>query len=205
MFVGDIMKKNEPINITSVASAIACLVIGIILLFNDKILDIIGYIVSGCLFLYGIIKTLVLLRRKKKGIEIELGEYMSIFGALLFAIIIAIFPKSISITISLVLGTLAIIMGVNRLILGLTVRKIDEQGSKIFIIESILVILLGIIIITQKFLNLLGIFLIIYAVSELFSYIYYKAQNKDYSEVLNKKISKEIKESKSIEAVIEEK
>lgn len=198
------MKKNEPINMTSLISSVACLVIGIILFLNNDILDIIGYIVSACLVLFGVVKIFVLMRRKKKGIEIEIGDYMSILAAFVFAILIAIFPKSVSITISLVLGTIAIVIGINRLILGLAVRKIDNQGSKIFIIESALIVLLGILIITQKFLNLLGIFLIIYAISELFSYVYYKTQNKDYSEVLNKKVSKEIKESKSIEAVIEE-
>ncbi len=198
------MEKKEPINISSLLSAVACLVIGIILFLNDNILDIVGYIISVCLGLYGVVKLLIILKRRKKEVDIDFGEYMTVFLAIVFAIIIAIFPKSISITISLVLGTLAIIIGVNRLILGLAVRRIDDKGSKLFIIESAIMIVLGILIITNKFLNLLGLFLIIYAISELFSYIYYKAQNKDYSEVLNKKVSKEIKESKAIEAVIEE-
>ena len=198
------MEKKEPINISNLLSAVACLVIGIVLFLNDNILDIVGYIISVCLGLFGIVKLLILLKRRKKEVDIDFGEYMTVFLAIVFAIIIAIFPKSISITISLVLGTLAIIIGVNRLILGLAVRKIDDKGSKLFVIESAIMIILGILIITNKFLNLLGLFLIIYAISELFSYIYYKAQNKDYSEVLNKKVSKEIKESKAIEAVIEE-
>ena len=198
------MKKNEPINITSLISAVACLVLGIILFLNDNILDIVGYITSVCLGLYGLIKLLIVLRRRKKEEDIDFGEYMTVILAFIFAVIIAIFPKSISITISLVLGTLALIMGINRLILGFAVRRIDNRGSKIFIIEAAIMILLGILIITNKFLNLLGLFMIVYSIAELFSYIYYKVQNKDYSEVLNKKVSKEVKESKAIEAVIEE-
>ena len=198
------MKKSEPINLTSLLSAVACLVIGIILFLNDNILDIVGYIISICLGLFGLVKLLIILRRRKKEVEIDFGEYMTIFLAFVFAIIIAIFPKAISITISIVLGTLAIILGVNRLILGMAVRKIDDRGSKIFVIDSIIMVVLGILIITNKFLGLLGLFMIVYAICELFSYIYYKVENKDYSEVLNKKVSKDIKESKAIEAVIEE-
>ena len=43
-----------------------------------------------------------------------------------------------------------------------------------------------------------------YAISEIFGYIYYTTQNKDYSEVLNKKVPQEIKEKEATEAVIEE-
>ena len=142
------MEKKEPINISSLLSAVACLVIGIILFLNDNILDIVGYIISVCLGLYGVVKLLIILKRRKKEVDIDFGEYMTVFLAIVFAIIIAIFPKSISITISLVLGTLAIIIGVNRLILGLAVRRIDDKGSKLFIIESAIMIVLGILIIT---------------------------------------------------------
>ena len=60
------------------------------------------------------------------------------------------------------------------------------------------------IILTQRFINLLGAFLIIYAISELIGYIYYTSQNKDYSEVLNKKVTKEMKESEAKDAIIDE-
>ncbi len=99
---------------------------------------------------------------------------------------------------------LVLFSGVNRLILGLAVRSIDEKGSRLFLVVSVLMILLGIVIITQSFLNLLGLFIIVYAISEIFGYIYYTTQNKDYSEVLNKKVPQEIKEKEATEAVIEE-
>lgn len=199
------MKKKEPIGVATLIIAVISLVIGIILFLNKDILNIIGYITSALLLIYGVIKSIGLMRKKKKGIEIEFSDVFLVILVILFGVLIAIFPKSVSISISIVLGTLAIIMGINRLILAINVRKIDSSGSTLFILEAILLIVLGILIITQKFLNLLGLFLIIYAISELISYVYYKTQSKDYEEVFNKKVSKEIKESKSIEAVIEEK
>ena len=95
--------------------------------------------------------------------------------------------------------------GINRLILGLAVRTVDKEGSKIFTIVSVLMIVLGILILTGKFFNLIGIFLIVYAISEIFGYIYYISQKKDYSEVLNKEVPKEMKEKEAKDAVIEEK
>ena len=190
------MKKKEPITLFNLLVSVACLVIGILLFLNDGVLDIVGYIISIILFLYGVVRMLSLTHKKKKGLEVESSGYLAAVIAIIFAILIAIFPKSISISISIVLGTLAIIFGVNRLILGFAIRIVDNRGSKLFIIESILTIALGIIIITQKFLNLLGLFLIFYAVSELVSYIYYKINDDNYEAVFNKKISKEIKNSK---------
>lgn len=199
------MKKKEAISTTSLVSSIFALVIGIILFLNKDILKILGYIVSGGLFLYGVIKLLTIMNKKKKNYEVEFSEIMSVSFSFLFALIICVFPGAISFTISIVLGTLAIVVGINRLILGITVKKIDNLGAKLFAIESFFIILIGILIITQKFLSLLGLFLILYSIFEIVSYIYYKTQSKDYSEVLNKKISKDIKESKSIEAIIDEK
>ncbi len=198
------MSKKEPISIVSLAVSLLSLVIGILLCFNgDTIYDIIGYGVSGILLLTGFVKFILFLTGRKKG-SATFGDCMSAILYMGFGAIIACFPKSITITISIVLGALILFSGINRLILGLAVRAIDEKGSKIFLGVSILMILLGIVILTQKFINLLGIFIIVYAISEIMGYIYYTTQNKDYSEVLNKKVPKEIKEKEAKEAVIEE-
>jgi len=199
------MKKREPINAVSLGTAIAGLVIGIILLLNEDLLTTISYIISIILGGYGLFKLIISAIRKKKGAEIELGDFLTGFAALLFAIIIAIFAnKFVIVVLSIVLGTLALLFGINRLIFGLTIRKIDNRGSLLFIGESLLVVLFGVLIIIFRLPKVLGAFLVIYAILELVSYVYYKISDKDYEQVLNKKISKEIKESKSVEAVIEE-
>lgn len=199
------MGRKEP-NSTSLIISLLTLVIGVILCFNggDGLFKIIGYTVSGILIFSGIIKFIVTyLGNKKHGDNDVSGIIMSVILVAL-GVIVFIFPSSIMITISLCIGALITFSGVQRLILGIAVRKIDEKGSTFYILESVLIILLGIIILTQKFVNLLGAFLIVYAISELAGYIYYTAQNKDYSEVLNKKVTKEMKESKAIEAIIDD-
>lgn len=198
-------KKKEPINLSSLLISIVILIIGVFLCFNggDVVFKIIGYMISGLLLLFGIIKIIAYAISKRKNAN-EFSDLMSGVFLIMFGIIIAMFPKSIPITISLIVGALVLFTGINRLILGLAVRRIDEQGSLVFILVSIFMIVLGFIIITQQFFEFFGVFLIIYSISEIFGYIYYTSQNKDYSEVLNKKVTKEIKEKESKEAVIDE-
>ena len=198
------MKKKEPINAINLGSAIAGLVIGIILFLNEGLLTTISYILSVILLCYGLFKSFFALRRKKKGLDYDASDIFTGFIAIVFAIIIAIFANEFVITVlSIVLGTLALIFGVNRLIFGFNVRRIDNKGSYLFIGESLLVILFGILTIIFKG-KVLGILLIFYSILELVSYIYYKISDKDYEQVYNKKISKEIKESKAIEAIVDE-
>lgn len=196
------MSKKEPVSVVSLAISLVALVIGILLCFyGETIYKIIGYGVSGVLILTGAVKLLAYIFSKN---NYPFSDCISSVLYIGFGILIFCFPTAIPTTISIVLGMLVLFSGVNRLILGLAVRSIDEKGSKLFLIVSVLMILLGIIIITQSFLSLLGLFIIIYAISEIFGYIYYTTQNKDYSEVLNKKVPQEIKEKEATDAVIEE-
>ena len=200
------MNRNEPINSSSLIISMITLIVGFILLLygNNKVYDIIGYVVSGILMVTAIIRFVLAYISSKKNQEIEIGAIVLsviLFGLGLF---IVFRPGLVMTIISICIGAIITFLGIQRLILGLTVRNVDSNGSKFYIIESILMIILGIIILSQQLLNLLGLFLIIYAVSELSGYIYYKSQNKDYSEVLNKKVTKEMKEKEATDAIIEE-
>lgn len=200
------MKKKEPISKSSLIISIILLIFGLVLCFNDStsLFKIVGYIVSGALLLVGIIKLIVTINQGKKYNGIDFGDLM--FSILFIALgaIIAILPQSIMVTFSLCIGSIVIINGVQRLILGILVRKVDSKGSLFYLIESILIILVGVVIITQKWTNLIGLFIVIYAISELAGYIFYNVNDKDYSEVLNKKITKEMKESEAKDAEYEE-
>lgn len=200
------MKKNEPINTASLIISLITLVIGVILTFNgsELIFKMIGYIISGLLLFTGVIKLIIAIVTGKKRNSIEFMSIFSSIGFIILGTMIAIYPSSIMITFSLIIGALALFIGVQRLILGLAVKTIDKRGSWFYIGESLLLVLLGVLVITQKFVNLIGVFLIIYSVCELAGYIYYKIQDNDYSEVLNKKVPKEMKEKEAKDAVIEE-
>lgn len=199
-------KKKEPINIVSLIVSLVALILGILLLFNgdESFFNLLRYIISGVLALSGIIKLGTYLVQRKHYI-VSFTDCVSAICLLGLSVFVFSFAGIIKLTIQIAVGALILFNGINRLILGLAVRPIDKDGSKVFTIVSILMIILGILILTGKFFNLIGIFLIIYAVSEIFGYIYYTSQKKDYSEVLNKEVPKEMKEKEAKEAVIEEK
>ncbi len=199
------MIKKEP-NMASLMISIITLIIGVVLCFNDSggIFSIIGYVVSGILILSGIIKFIITHITNKRTNDIDFSGIITSITLVAIGVLVYIFPKSIMITISLCVGAIIVFSGIQRLILGIVVKKIDSKGSLFYTIESLLIIILGIVILTQKFTNLLGLFLIIYAISELVGYLFYVVQDKDYSEVLNKKVTKEMKESKAVDAIIEE-
>jgi hypothetical protein len=69
--------------------------------------------------------------------------------------------------------------------------------------------IIGIFVIINLF-EILGLFLIVYAICEIVDYIFYTSQDKDYSNVIHKdskgkkKVNKKIIEKEAIDAKIEE-
>lgn len=201
-----VKKKKEPINFASLIISLVALILGILLLFNgdDAFFNVLRYVVSGSLLVSGIFKLLVYVIQKKK-YNVPLSDCVSAIALIGLAIFVFVCSDIIKLTIQISVGALILFNGINRLILGIAVRKVDGEGAKVFTGVSILMIILGILILTGKFFSLIGIFLILYAISEIGGYIYYTSQKKDYSEVLNKEVPKEMKEKEAKEAVIEEK
>lgn len=199
-------KKKEPINFMSLIISLMALVLGILLLFNgdDAFFNLLRYIVSGVLLATGIFKLLAYVIQRKK-YNVPFSDCLSAIVLIGLAIFVFLCSDIIKLTIQISLGALILFNGINRLILGIAVRKFDGEGAKVFTGVSILMIILGVLILTGKFFSLIGIFLILYAISEIGGYIYYTSQKKDYSEVLNKEVPKEMKEKEAKEAVIEEK
>jgi uncharacterized membrane protein HdeD (DUF308 family) len=156
------LEKKVPINNVSLAVSIITLIVGILLCFNDSewLFDIIGYVVAGILGVAGIIKLLINVHRSKKG-DTDIGNIILSVVLVVLGIFIAVKPGSVIFAISLVIGSILIFAGIQRLIMGVAVHNYDRKGSNFFIVESVVVLALGIVIITQKFVNLIGLFLII--------------------------------------------
>ncbi len=198
------MTKRDPINISSLIFSLVALVIGVVFcIYQESVFDVIGYFVSGILIFSGVVKAFLYLFGRRRG-GYTIGDFLVGIFFIASGILIACFPSFIPTTISLVLGICILFNGINRLILCLALRRVQDSGFTIFLVESILMILVGIIVMTKLLLPFIGVFMIIYAISELVGYIYYVSQSKDYSEVLNKKVPKEVKEKEAKEAVIEE-
>lgn len=201
------MKKE--INIYNLISSLFILIIGIVLVAKPSIfVDVVSLVIGSLLILAGIIKSILSLKNN------ELDSHSMYLGIIIIilGILVISFPGVIKLLIKIIFGSWILIAGIQRLIMALAIKGVDDKGSNTFLVSSLLMIVIGIFVLIN-FYNLIGIFLIIYAVMEIINYIYYSVRNKDYSKVFkkevvkpkkNKRISKAIKEKKAIEAEIEE-
>ena len=207
------MKSIQNFKITNLLLSLVIFIIGLILMTNSSfIIDILAYIIGGFLGLIGIIEIISSLIHKND----NSSTLKIIFGILLISggALVAIFPNVVDFTIRIIFGGWILFIGVSRLIIALTIKKVDQVGFKTFLITSIIMVISGVVILIS-FYELLGLLLAIYAISEIVNYIYFNLNKKKYSTIFdfeenvtptknNKKIKKEIKEREAIDAVIDE-
>ena len=201
------MNKENRITINNLVFALLFLVFGIILLTStEDLITIVSKIIGSVLIIIGIIKTIIYIYMKGK-----LGDYSTskLAIALLFisfGMLLIFLSGTLSFAIRTVVGIWVLFSGINRVIFAFA-NISDKKGFLVYLITSILMIILGIILITGIFDQVIGLLIIIYSIMEIVDYIYFKVKNKDIEEVKtnnqNKKL-KRLKKGKVVEAIIEE-
>lgn len=198
--------KENKITINNLLYAFLFLVIGMMLLTAEEgVLSIVSKVI-GCTFItIGIIKSIVYIYMKGK-----LGNYKFInllIGLIFITIGISfiVFSGTLDLAIRIIVGLWSIFAGVNRMIFAFAYKKYDKDGFKVYLITSSFMLALGIVILSGALSQIIGILIIIYSMSEIFNYIYYKIKNKDIpkSETLDEKLPA-LKNDKVVDAVIEE-
>ena len=175
------MEKENKLTINNLLIAVLFLVLGIILLTtSDDIITLVSRIIGILLIIYGIVKILVYVYMKGK-----LGEYQ--FRELLLGILIIglgvlfiVFSSTLGFAIRTVVGVWTLFAGINRIILALSVKKVDVLGFKMYMATSVIMIIVGCLLISGLFDKIVGLFIIIYAITEIVDYIYYKTNGKNY-------------------------
>lgn len=202
------MNKENRITINNLVYAILFLVFGIILLTStEDLISIVSKVIGVGLIILGIVKSIVYIYLKGK-----LGEY-SIMELLIGLIVICcggllIFSSNaLSFAIRTIVGIWVLFAGINRIIYAISIRPLDKQGFLTYLISSFVMIIIGILMISAIFDQLIGLLIIIYAISEIVDYIYYKSKNKNIESVKPRnrtKKTKKIKNAKTVDAIIEE-
>ena len=198
--------RENKITINNLLYALLFLVVGMMLLTaKESVLTMVSKVI-GCVFITaGAIKTIVYIYMKGK-----LGNYKFnslLIGLIFIAIGIAfiIFSGTLDWAIRVIIGLWTVFAGVNRMIFAFTYRKYNKDGFNVYLLTSIFMLLLGIVILSGVFSKIIGLLIVIYSVSEIFNYIYYKAKGKEMpsdSKVESKLPA--LKNEKVVEAVIEE-
>lgn len=206
------MKKE--INLSNVLISLIILAVGVILVINsESIINMMSWFIGIVIILIGIIKIISLFNNKYLDTSaLALNILLMVFGVVLIS-----FPSILDITIKVVFGSWILFAGVKRLILAVTLSRFDKKSYHTFLVSALIMMALGVLVLIN-FYDLLGIFLIIYAVMEIGNYVYYLIKRSENKNLFDKveydqeekrikkkdKITKELKNKKAIEADVEE-
>ena len=204
------MNRESRITINNLIYALLFLVFGIILLTStEDLITIVSKVIGGVLIVIGIIKSIIYIYMKGKLGEYSLSKLIVALLFICFGMLLIFLSGTLSFAIRTVIGMWILFSGINRIIFAISMSAIDKKSFLVYLITSLLMIVLGIVIITGVFDQLIGLLIILYSVIEIVNYIYFKVRNKDYEEVTEKTVKKEKKlkrltKGKVVDAVIEE-
>jgi len=201
------MKNKNKITVNNLIYSILFFVFGIILLTStENLISIASKVIGSVLIVIGIIKAIVYIYMKGKLGNYKLTEL--ILGIIIIScgILFVLYSSVLSFAIRTIVGMWILFSGINKIILALTIKRIDKNGFKVYLITSIIMILLGILLITGLFDKVIGLFIICYSIAEIVNYIYFISKEKNIIKKTSKKskITKKIKNTKVIDAVVEE-
>lgn len=182
------MKKLEDkfnkILLTEMAFSIIYLLLGVFIAIKSEIANSVAGILVGIFFLIsGFINIYTFIDKSK----IRLFRYNIWTGILevLLGIFIMLNPLTLLDILNISLGIWILVEGINRMILYIDMKKIQEESSKIFLVSSLLLIFMGVMIILNPFRSIvitrtIGIFIILYNVISLNNLVLLKRRSKKF-------------------------
>ena len=204
------MNKENKITTSNLIYALLFFTFGILLLNKtDDIISIVSKVLGTAIAIVGIIKTLIYVYRKGKLGTYSLTDLLVGLLLIIFGVLLIVVSSTLSFAIRVIIGLWVVFAGVNRIIFSISVRTLDKRGFWVYLVSSLLMIVLGGLIISGAFDQLIGLLIIIYSVMEIVDYIYYKVKYKnvdnnttDLEKAPKLKASKE--KGKVVDAVIDE-
>jgi len=161
--------------------SILFLLFGIILFTNPGgIFNFISYIAGGLLILMGIFNILSYYKTLKKLNIEDTIKLISGIILIILGIIVIIFSSFIETTIRLVCGGWIIYSGIVKLIEAIAIKN-DKISFYVILAILVLMILCGfyVALTTNLVFSLVGLFIMIYAILDIVSYVTNKRNNKD--------------------------
>ena len=146
-----------------------------------------------------------------KGKVGDYGVTNLLIGILLicFGVSFVFFSSALSFVIRTVIGAWVLLAGINRIIFAISTISIDKKGFMVYLITSFIMFALGFLLISGIFDQVVGLLIILYSITELIDYIYYKVKYKEYQQPegkleIVKKDKKNSKKGKVVDAKIDE-
>lgn len=190
--------KNSKI---SLISGLVFFILGIIIFLNPELLvKTISYGLGGLLILIGIYKTVnYYIQDKRLGI-VNRNEIAFGITAIILGIVFIFLADAIELLLRFIVGGWLVIAGLNKII---STFYTTDRNSKFYSLLVVGIILIGIglyiILISNLALSIIGLFMMIYGITDFISYFVYKSStvNSDSDNLLNdNNDSKEDKDKK---------
>ena len=169
----DTIKKE--LNI-SIISSIVYIILGIIIFKNpETMLHSISIAIALLAIIYGLIMTIINMSKIEDSTNLTFGILLIVVG-----ISLLIYPNSLSILISLIIGIWFISSSVSRLRLAAMIKDTDEFNWKIILIISIITLLIGISFVFTPLASAIalaritGVLMIIYSVCDISEIVFIK-------------------------------
>lgn len=206
------MNKENKVTINNLIYALLFLVVGVLLINQtEDLLTIISKVIGSILIIIGIVKAIIYIYMKGKLGDYNISDLAMGISLICFGVILILFSSALSFTIRILLGLWVLFAGINKIIFAITIRSVNNKSFLVYLITSFLITILGLILISGLFDQIIGVLIIIYSVIEVFNYIYFKVNdNKETivkesvkSSKKNNKV-KRLKKGKVVDAVIEE-
>ena len=202
------MKENK-ITMNNLLYALIFLIFGIVLLTGIETITNIASIIVGSIFIIiGLVKSIIYIYMKGKLGDYSISELLIGLFAIFCGVIIIIYSEVLGYALRIIIGLWILYSSINRIILAISIKRELQDGFWVYLLTALIMFLSGVMIITGLFSQVLGIFIIIYALSEIVDYIYYKVTYKEKNvdkEPKATKKTKRISTKKTVEADYEEK
>lgn len=206
------MNKENKITINNLIYALLFLVFGIILLTStEDLVSIASKVIGSLLVIIGIVKSIVYIYMKGKLGDYNLSELAIGILIICCGVLLILYSGALSFAIRIIIGIWALFAGINRIILAINTRSIDKTGFGMYLVTAIVMLIVGVLLISGLFDQIIGLLIIIYSITEIVDYIYFISKSKHYESVTknkkdkkNNKKAKRIKGKKVVDAIIEE-
>ncbi len=172
------MKLLEKIRRMELLMAVISLILGVIMvIFPQKTMSVICYVIAGAILLYGVIDIISYFTSKSYEGNFSLTLLRGVVASVI-GIIIFIRPSYLSTFIPIVLGILLIIDGITSIQKSVFLKNNNVYFWHISMIESILTLALGIFVLINPLsaqtaiIICLGISFIWYGITSVWNYLY---------------------------------
>lgn len=177
-------KKFNKIILAEMGFSVMFALLGLIIFLKSEMTNsVVGTLVGVFFLISGIIQIYTFIDKSK----IKLFRFNIISGILNFVlgIFIMLNPLSIINFLNISLGIWLLVDGLNKLILFINLKKVEEESNKIILASTLLLIFMGIIIIINPFRSLvitktIGIFIMLYNVLNINDLVLLKKRSKNF-------------------------